>query len=154
MVIFKYVKKYFWDAFHNIIFSRMRKYAELIYLLPDSIFTFTINLLSKMFAWKTNLKQNIGKLLWKNNLFMQICLSKSIIPPKKNKIEQASDCYLSLLLFEYNFHIADNSSVAWEKKNAALITGIVFGVSLVIIVTIGNFCLWRRYKRWIYSIFI
>lgn len=66
---------------------------------------------------------------------------------QKKKIEQASDCYLSLLLFEYNFHIADNSSVAWEKKNAALITGIVFGVSLVIIVTISNFCLWRRNKR-------
>lgn len=77
---------------------------------------------------------------------MQICLSKSIIPPKK-KIEQASDCYLSLLLFEYHFPIADNSSVAWEKKNAVLITGIVFGVSLVIIVTIGIFCLWRRNKR-------
>lgn len=125
----------------------MRKYAELIYSLPYSIFNFTINLLSKMFAWKTNLKQNIGKLLCKNNLFMQICSSKSIIPPKKNKSEQASDCYLSLLLFEYNFHIADNSSVAWEKKNAVLITGIVFGVSLVIIVTIGIFCLWRRNKR-------
>lgn len=76
------------------------------------------------------------------NLFIKIDNTS----PKK-KIEQASDCYLSLLLFEYNFHIADNSSVAWEKKNAALITGIVFGVSLVIIVTIGNFCLWRRYKR-------
>lgn len=65
----------------------------------------------------------------------------------QKKIEQASDCYLSLLLFEYNFPIADNSSVAWEKKNAVLITGIVFGVSLVIIVTIGIFCLWRRNKR-------
>lgn len=76
------------------------------------------------------------------NLFIKIDNTS-----KKNKIEQASDCYLSLLLFEYNFHIADNSSVAWEKKNAALITGIVFGVSLVIIVTIGIFCLWRRNKR-------
>lgn len=76
------------------------------------------------------------------NLFIKIDNTS-----QKKKIEQASDCYLSLLLFEYNFHIADNSSVAWEKKNAALITGIVFGVSLVIIVTIGNFCLWRRYKR-------
>lgn len=77
------------------------------------------------------------------NLFIKIDNTSKT----KNKSEQASDCYLSLLLFEYNFHIADNSSVAWEKKNAALITGIVFGVSLVIIVTIGNFCLWRRNKR-------
>lgn len=40
----------------------------------------------------------------------------------------------------------DFSSVVRKKNNAAINTGIVIGISLVIIVAIVSFCLWRRNK--------